>query len=326
MPSPLVTTDDGRGNQRVLFGESNISFDAFSGFRFTVGAWFDTVNNIGMELNAFSLQQQSTFYSIFSDSNGNPPLNLSFVNRTPGTSGEYIYPVTVPGQFAGDIQSESSIRLWGAEANGVFCLWRNTGPGTLFEFSALAGFRYLDLAENFWLTNSSTDVVTFNTFDFYDNFYTRNQFYGGQIGARINWEVNRFGLNLTAKLAMGDTHQTVDVQGNSYTSGIGYGSGGFYAQPSNSGHFTANQFGVVPAVELRFSYQLRPWLRAFVGYDFLYWNQVVRPGDQIDRNLNLTQSNTLGNGVLAGPALPGVQFNRTDFWAQGATFGLEVRY
>jgi hypothetical protein len=53
---------------------------------------------------------------------------------------------------------------------------------------------------------------------------------------------------------------------------------------------------------------------------------VVRPGNQIDRNINLTQSQFLGNGALTGQASPGPALSRTDFWAQGITFGLEYRY
>jgi hypothetical protein len=64
----------------------------------------------------------------------------------------------------------------------------------------------------------------------------------------------------------------------------------------------------------------------FAGYDFMYMNSVVRPGNQVDRNINLTQSSVLGYGAINGPAFPAQQFNRTDFWAQGATFGFEFRY
>jgi hypothetical protein len=66
--------------------------------------------------------------------------------------------------------------------------------------------------------------------------------------------------------------------------------------------------------------------RAFVGYDFLYWNQVVRPGNQVDRNINLSQSAVFGSGTLSGPATPAPLFGRSDFWAQGITFGLELRF
>jgi hypothetical protein len=58
----------------------------------------------------------------------------------------------------------------------------------------------------------------------------------------------------------------------------------------------------------------------------MYWNNVVRPGSQINNNINLSQSQSLGTGSLSGPATPAPLFNRTDFWAQGLTLGLEFRF
>ena len=59
----------------------------------------------------------------------------------------------------------------------------------------------------------------------------------------------------------------------------------------------------------------------------MYWSNVVRPGSQINlSNINLSQSQSLGNGVLSGIASPSPLFNRTDFWAQGLNFGVEFRF
>jgi hypothetical protein len=99
-----------------------------------------------------------------------------------------------------------------------------------------------------------------------------------------------------------------------------------FAQGTNTFHSTATQFAVIPSVELKLSYQIHPMCKLFIGYDFVYWNQVVRPGSQVDPRLNLTQSPVLGTGTLSGPQFPAPLFNRTDFWAQGMTFGLELRY
>ncbi|MGG7379585.1 BBP7 family outer membrane beta-barrel protein, partial [Escherichia coli] len=60
--------------------------------------------------------------------------------------------------------------------------------------------------------------------------------------------------------------------------------GGLLALPSNIGNFQRNRFGVVPQVGLKVGYNLTDNLRVYVGYDFLWWCNVVRPGDQIDTN------------------------------------------
>jgi hypothetical protein len=135
-------------------------------------------------------------------------------------------------------------------------------------------------------------------------------------------------LELAGKLALGTNHERVSINGTTTISADGLTNpgtfpGGIFAQPSNIGTTARNQFAVIPEGQLRIGYQLRPHILATVGYDVLYWNQVVRPGSQIDRSVNPTQ--TLG-GALVGPASPAPQFNRTDFWVQGMSFGLEFRY
>jgi hypothetical protein len=68
-------------------------------------------------------------------------------------------------------------------------------------------------------------------------------------------------------------------------------------------------------------------VRVFTGYNCMYWSRVVRPGNQIDTTVNLTQVPIHPSfGPLVGPAQPTVPLTQTDFWAQGIQFGLELRY
>jgi hypothetical protein len=63
------------------------------------------------------------------------------------------------------------------------------------------------------------------------------------------------------------------------------------------------------------------------GYDFLYLNQVVRPGDQVSLGINPTfipTSPTLS--VPFGPRVPGFAFGQSDFYAHGASVGLAITY
>ena len=58
---------------------------------------------------------------------------------------------------------------------------------------------------------------------------------------------------------------------------------------------------------------------------------VVRPGDQINRNLNASRIPFFGraNPAAAPPSnspQPLFQFHESDFWAQGITFGMEFQY
>lgn len=128
------------------------------------------------------------------------------------------------------------------------------------------------------------------------------------------------------------TNQTIDIAGNQLiTAPNGQQrsfNGGLLAVPSNIGRHTRDQFSVVPEVGVKLGYQFTDHLRVFVGYNFLYWTNVVRPGDQIDPVLNVAQipNFTIGNQAASQTVRPIVPFRNSDFWAQGINAGLEFHY
>jgi hypothetical protein len=70
--------------------------------------------------------------------------------------------------------------LQGAESNLIYQF--NESP--FGRINLLAGFRYLNLNEGLTIRDTAADESTgFHLFDT-DQFSTRNQFYGGQIGLR----------------------------------------------------------------------------------------------------------------------------------------------
>jgi hypothetical protein len=89
----------------------------------------------------------------------------------------------------------------------------------------------------------------------------------------------------------------------------------------------------VPEAGLKVGYRLTPWASVFVGYTFLYASAVVRPGAQIDRNINTTQGMAFQAPqtpaptlALEGPARPAVRVRESDFWAQGLNIGVSLSY
>jgi hypothetical protein len=81
---------------------------------------------------------------------------------------------------------------------------------------------------------------------------------------------------------------------------------------------------VVPEFGVNIGYSVTDWMRLTVGYNFLYWSNVSRPGSQVDTNVNL--NNVFGSGQASPPLVPRYLNNTSDFWAQGLTLGLEFRY
>src|SRR5262249_39282749 len=128
-----------------------------------------------------------------------------------------------------------------------------------------------------------------------------------------------------------DNHETLSIGGNQViTTPAGVTSvftGGLLALPSNIGHFQRDRFAVVPELNLKLGYQFSPSLRFTVGYDLIYWSRVIRPGGQVDPVLDVNQIPNFG--AVAPPVAvsrPAVLFKDTDFWAQGISFGVELRY
>jgi len=353
IPGPLVTTGNpsvdgdltgalGQSTTKILFGNSNLDYGTFSGLRLTIGGWVTSCQSFGIEASAFLLEQRSVRFAAGSDASGNPPLYVPAFNPVKGIENRLV--VSEPfnsgfttGGFTGSVVWASTTRLWGDEINGVFGGWSSCN----WQGSFLAGFRYLDLNESLGLMNTTVTLPVPNTeapgvaftSSIADNFQTRNQFYGGQIGTKATYCWNFLNIDFVGKLALGDSHQVVNIMGiSSQTAGgptPGTFPGGLFAQPTNIGRQARDEFTVVPEFEVKVGCCICPGVRAFIGYDLLYWNQVVRPGSQIDRSLNLSQSPVITqnpNATLVGTAQPVPLFNRSDFYANGVTFGLELRY
>jgi hypothetical protein len=171
---------------------------------------------------------------------------------------------------------------------------------------------------------------TATSFNSIDTFGTHNQFYGPQIAARAEFGYRRLFLDVTGKIALGEDHEVVNIHGvTSSTTPDGVRTvvtQGLLAQPTNSGHYSRNEFAPVPEVTCNLGYQLTGYLGIFLGYNFLYISHVVRPGDQIDPNVNTSQVPLVGKGTLTGAAVPAFLLKNNDFWAEGLNFGVEVKY
>src|SRR5262249_43201363 len=148
-----------------------------------------------------------------------------------------------------------------------------------------------------------------------DRFSCRNQFYGGQLGARAAFRSGAFSLAATGKVALGATQEVLEVRGRRSQALTGGGTsilssdvpGGFFALPTNSGRAHKSEFSVLPEVGVQVGYSLTEQVRLFAGYNFLYLSNVLRPGSQIDPTLNVGQ---LTSGAGAGPIAPLRRFDQ----------------
>jgi hypothetical protein len=324
----------GTGTTGILFGGPKTDNDFLTGGRFTAGFWCDQCRTFGFEAGFFGLAQHNRFLAA---SQGDVILARPFTDAVTGLPNAQL--VAFPGVLSGSVAVNQASTLWGAEANARWMLdCGHTIYGFCYRTDLLAGIRYVELDESLGVTESlvvpagsavaraagpATIMVS-------DRFRTDNQFYGGQVGTDTEFRNGHWVIDLTGKVALGTVHETLNINGNTALSIPGVftsAAGGLLVQPTNIGHRGRDRFAVVPQVGLKVGYQVNEHIRVYAGYDFMYISRVIRPGDQIDPAVNVSQLPTIfGPNTLQGVARPLATFKESDFWAQGANFGIEFRY
>jgi len=347
----------------TLFTGRDIDYQTFSGVRGAFGFNLGDDAFWSLEIGGFMLPKNSIDYSNFGGANGTPLLTVPFLDAATGLNNSLdISSQDVNGvpYLRGGIRIQSDIFVWGYEANVVAHSIR-TGDRSV---DLIAGFRCLDLTENLRIDQTVTptadgnitiqnpnagfgkdnyfNVLANKSVFINDQFGTRNQFYGGQVGGRFNWAMGALSADLNMKVALGVTHMQASIDGTSIAEATNKGGvnvttpGGVFALKSNIGNYAQNQFTVVPEIGLNLKYALTPQLAIRLGYSAMYWSNVARPGAQIDPVLNSKLVPTGGLQGFAGNTTafqfgqeqgrPFFAFRDTAFWAHGINVGMEFRY
>jgi hypothetical protein len=309
------------------------------GLRVRAGLW-DASRSCALDGSFFFLGRRTA--SVVVDSQQFPIITRPVFSPNPrpgngGVIGETGEAVAVPNILRGQFRVDASSLLWGMDANLRCCL-RTTEEGQL---TGVVGYRYLNLSEALEMKENIVVIgpggnrlnvpdppgtVVFVR----DRFATENRFHGGQVG--FTWE-RRWGawtLWGRATVAFGITEQELEIYGiqtriRPNQPPVSY-PGGLLAAASNLGTFHQDRFSVVPEVTVQVGYRLSPAWQIYLGYNFLYWTNVLRPGEQIDRVVDLTQVPNAPSVPFSGQFRPRPLFRQSDLLATGLQFGLEWRW
>jgi hypothetical protein len=330
----------------ILFGDHGLRYDTFNGVRLDAGMWLTSDQSLGIEAGWFTLEKRSAQYSANGGPNGQFFIGRPFVNADTNEPNVYFVSNNMPGPLGASLNGSISIysgsRLDGWETNLVSNVYQS---GTV-SARLIGGFRMLNLDEDLRIDEQFGEIVpgigggaSFlgvpvappGSLATFDSFVAHNWFYGPQLGGRIDWRSGKLSVDVTTKVALGVTQELVTIDGGSTLLNAGVPvvtvPGGVLAQRSNIGRYTHDEFAVVPEFGLNIGYQLTPWLQARVGYTFLYWSAVARPGAQIDGAINPALVPTdFTFGTPGGPNRPAFSPQQSDFWAQGINFGLAFRF
>ncbi|MFO0879692.1 MAG: BBP7 family outer membrane beta-barrel protein [Gemmataceae bacterium] len=340
VPIPLITSGVdsnavsgalGQTGTQVLVGDQRFNNDPYHGIRMRFGIDLcDT--GFGLEGVGFILDQQVTSHVIPNQGQAPSVMGIPFINSTMNTEGVAL--IRFPEALEGSSEVKMRTNLSGWEVNlGYAC-------NTYLVDWGFIGYRTLNLTEGLFINNTirtlQDDLASFqglplaagSTGTIADSFRTSNDFYGGQFGAVKRLIYRNVAFEGRASVAFGTTRQRVSIDGYSTANGSDPVQGGLFAQGSNIGNTIRNEFSVIPEVGASIYVQVFDCMVAYVGYNFLYWNNVARPGYEIDRKVNLTQ-------VPYGPSFtttlqppqPGVLYqSSTDVIVHGLNAGLALQF
>jgi hypothetical protein len=337
---PLVTTSTipdlgtsfgaiGQNGTVILSGGHGLDTGTFGGARVTAGLDFQERFwwLLPMEFSIFYMTSHYQGFSGMSDAAGNGVLARPILAAS--VNSETVLLSAFPGVARGGIKVSGDGQLWGTEFNSV----GHTGiirfeEGELTSVKVMAGVRTTELKEN--LDVNSTSLIQGNSTAVVDSFQTHNQFVGPQIGVSVDWQTGSWFVNFAVKTAIGNMRERINISGNSmFLDGAGNFTsvpGGVLAVASNSGQFHRNEFAFVPEGQVTIGVELNNCLRIHLGYDIVYLSSVVRPGDHVNRTVDVRQIPTdpvFDTGVHSSPVF---SFRTTDFWMQGLGVGLTFSY
>lgn len=335
---PLVTTAPpgtartqagnlGLPGTTVLYPTGRVNDDGRSGFYLNGGIWLDNCQKCGIEGNFFFLGTSRERY--VAGSNGSTIVSRPFFNTTRGI--QDIELVSFPNILAGGVTVDSQSSFIGGGVN----MLKNICCSPCGRFDLILGYSYLNLEDEINIREDltslpgQTNVPPGTRFLVQDNFRTSNTFNGVNIGFAGEKRRGHWYFGLRAGVALGNVHQQVDINGNTVRTLPGQPSetfsGGLLAQPSNIGTYERDRFAAIPWFGLKVGLQVTPRVRSYVGYDFLYFSNVARAGDQIDLRVNQTQIPPRTNGV-SGPAFPAFTPRETGAAVNAFRFGIETRF
>lgn len=312
----------------TLFG-GDLLTNVRSGGRIRFGKWLGDCRRIGVEGEYFALGDINQSFA--ASSTGTPIIARPFFNALSNAEDSELvaFPDVVSGTFTanaqGSLQSAGARLLWNLCQSGApidLCSIERSES----RLDLLLGYRFLRLDESLHMREQLTSQLVNDpgTFDITDSFVTQNQFHGGEIGLSRTESYRRWTLDALFKVAFGNVREMVSINGSTIIddgTGPQTFTGGLLAQRTNIGNYSRDRFALIPELGVTLGYQLTPRWQANFGYTLIYWDRVVRPGEQIDRTVN---PNLLAPEVVpfSGPLRPEFSFKENSFWAQGMSFGL----
>ncbi|QDS89397.1 hypothetical protein EC9_35960 [Rosistilla ulvae] len=320
----------GEPNTRVLFGDQTLAEGSRSGARFSLSRVLDPSGMKSVELSYFFLGKSSDSFSANSDGAG--ILARPFFSVEPGATGPNAELVAFPGLLEGNISVTASSELQG----GGLVAYQVISRSDCRQIRLFAGYNYYELEESLQIQDfkrtldASLGLAVGTTVAEQDQFSTDNQLNSFVLGADLMARHRRLTVGLMMKMGLGNTNTKATLSGQTTTTvplaggdDVNSVNTGLLVLDTNRGVYEGNEFTMIPQLGIDVGYQLTRGWSAHLGYDFIYWSRVIRPGDQVDTNLNLSQ---LAAGGIDGVPAPAMPWKISDLRIHALDFGLQFAY
>lgn len=335
--SPLGTPESDAGElglptTTTLF-DGPLYGDMRPGGRLRFGWWAEDCRH-GLEGSVWGLRNDRN-EDIWS-SDGDPAYARPFYNVDPLVNAQDAELVSYDSVLSGSLQINTSSDVFGGDlgiVKNLYCCSDFCGNASA-RVDALAGYSFFRVREGVRVTENLESIaltgltVLGTTIDLFDDFQTRNEFHGANLGLAFMHQRGRWTTNLTTRLALGNLAREVTIDGATTVTVPGVApitrAGGLLAQTTNIGVYKDDKFAVLPEVQFNLGYQLNCRTKLTVGYDFRYLGDVVRPGDIIDPTVNGTLLDP--NLTFDGPARPRFDWNDSEMWLMGLSLGIACNF
>ena len=226
--------------------------------------------------------------------------------------------IAYPGVLDGEIRVKVDMEFSGAGAHWRKCLSR----GKMHRVDALWGYRYLRLEDRFLTREALTSLdpssgfATGSEISRFDTFRAQTEFHGGELGFSGRFQRGCWSFELLGKTAIGVSHYGLLIDGGTTVNDAGaittYDSG-VLAQSPDLGSYTDDKFSFVSELGVSANYDLGCQCRLTIGYTIVYWSDVARVLDYVDRTVDpaLIPPST-GPGTATPVVFDPDSFGRTD--------------
>lgn len=308
----------GQPATEILSGNGEVNDGWRSGYRVFGGFWLDCCRTCGIGADYFNVGDDD--YN-FTSPEGDYITGRPFFNSETGEDDVEL--VSVPDELQGTAQVRSDDDFQGAGLTLNRSLWRCCDPctGNGSGASLLGGYRYYNYDSDLSITerltileDTPTNLVPGTTILVRDQFRTENEFHGGEIGLQGYKKRCWWWVDGMAKLAMGNQHRTVRINGTTIVSvpddDTTVNQGGLLtSEVTNIGRYRDSDFVLIPEFRLGVGACVTRCVSVRAGYNVIIWNDVARAGSHLPPGLAVDPNNLppVQSGGGAEPEFPGIR-------------------